>query len=246
MSCNQLPASESQAEQPRAPSAGALSGILPYAAPILAYVGLSGLEGYLPQDENRPSAMWYPLAYAAKVVLVGALAWACRSTWKDLRPFPRAAVLGTAVVIGIIVWGLWIGLDGLYPVPAFIGGRVGFDPGVLKPAPRAFFIAVRMLGLVFLVPLIEELFARDFVIRWVIDPDFERVPIGRVTPLAAAVSSVLFALTHPEWLPALLTGLLWAGLLWRTKSLSACVVSHAIANLALGIYVIASGNWKYW
>jgi CAAX prenyl protease-like protein len=103
-----------------------------------------------------------------------------------------------------------------------------------------------MLGLAALVPLIEELFWRSFLIRWLIDQDFRRVPIGRVTPMAAAVTSVLFALAHPEWLPALLTGLLWAGLLWQTRSLSACVISHVVANLALGIYVIAAGDWKYW
>ena len=63
--------------------------------------------------------------------------------------------------------------------------------------------------------------------------------------MAAAVTSVVFALVHPEWLPALLTGALWAWLLWRTRSLSACMVSHATANLALGIYVIVTGDWKY-
>jgi uncharacterized protein len=72
------------------------------------------------------------------------------------------------------------------------------------------------------------------------------VPIGKVTPLAAAVTSVAFGLAHPEWLPGLITGLAWAWLVWRTKSLSACVVSHAVANLALGLYVIATGDWKYW
>ncbi len=67
-----------------------------------------------------------------------------------------------------------------------------------------------------------------------------------MTPLAAGVTSVLFALAHPEWLPALLTGLLWAWLLWQTRSLSTCLISHAVANLALGIYVITTGDWKYW
>ena len=108
------------------------------------------------------------------------------------------------------------------------------------------FIAVRLFGLVLLVPLIEELFWRSFLIRWLINPDFHKVPIGRVTPIAAAVSSAVFALSHPEWLPALLTGLLWAWLLWQTKSLSACVISHAVANLALGLHVLATGDWKYW
>jgi hypothetical protein len=103
-----------------------------------------------------------------------------------------------------------------------------------------------MLGLVALVPLVEELFWRSFLIRWLIDPDFEKIPIGRVTPMAAEVTSVAFALAHPEWLPAVLTGALWAWLLWQTRSLTACLVSHVTANLALGIYVIVTGDWKYW
>src|SRR5947209_7974069 len=127
------------------------------------------------------------------------------------------------------------GLDGRYPPRPFLSSqRVAFDPTRLAPGPRFGFLVVRMLGLVVLVPVIEELFWRSFLIRWLIDPDdFPRVPIGRVTPLAAGVTSVLFALAHPEWLPALLTGLLWAWLLWQTKSLSACLISHAVANLAL-------------
>ena len=44
---------------------------------------------------------------------------------------------------------------------------------------------------------------------------------------------------------ALLTGLAWAWLLWYTKSVAACFVSHVTANLALGIYVLATGAWKY-
>jgi CAAX prenyl protease-like protein len=94
--------------------------------------------------------------------------------------------------------------------------------------------------------LVEELFWRSFLMRWLIDPDIFKVPVGRVTPVAAAVTSVVFALAHPEWLPALLTGLLWAWLLWQTKSLAACLISHATANLALGVFVIASGAWKFW
>ena len=64
--------------------------------------------------------------------------------------------------------------------------------------------------------------------------------------MSATVTSVLFALAHPEWLPALLTGLLWAWLLHQTRSLTACVISHVVANLALGIYVIQYGAWKFW
>ena len=110
------------------------------------------------------------------------------------------------MLLGLVVWGLWVGLDGHYPALPFLGKRAGFDVGSLDPGSRWAFIVVRMLGLVVLVPLIEELFWRSFLIRWLIDPDFQKVPIGQVTPTAAAVTSVMFALVHPEWLPALAHG----------------------------------------
>jgi uncharacterized protein len=237
--------SSSQAPPQRRPSVE-LPDILPYVAPMFAYVSLSGLEGYLPRENNQVSPLWYPIAYAVKVAIVAALAWWYRWTWRDLRPLPGIGSLILAILSGLLVVGLWVGLDHHYPSLPFMSGRAEFDPSHMTNTTRWGFIAVRLLGLVVLVPLIEELFWRSFLIRWLIDQDFQQVPIGRVTPVAAVVSSVLFALAHPEWLPALLTGFLWAWLLWQTKSLGACVASHAVANLALGIYVIASGDWKYW
>ena len=220
--------------------------ILPYVVPMFAYVTLGGLEGYLPQLDSHPSPTWYPTAYALRVVIVAATVWYYRSIWKDLRPFPSFASIGLAVITGLLVTVLWVGLDGLYPIFPFLGKRVSFDPTRMSQAGRLAFYAVRLTGLVILVPLIEELFWRSFLIRWVIDPDFRRVPIGKVTLFSAAVTSVLFAAAHPEWLPAVLTGLLWAWLLHQTRSLAACLISHALANLALGIYVIQQGAWQFW
>jgi CAAX prenyl protease-like protein len=225
-----------------------LGDILPYVVPMFAYVALSGLESYLPQANGLPIPVWYAVAYTIKLAAVVILACWYRSTWADLRPFPTAGGVLLAAAVGLLVTLVWVGLEGLYPpLPRQLsGGRVGFDPRALMPVQRWSFVGIRMLGLVVAVPLIEELFWRSFLIRWLIDPDFKRVPIGRLTPMAAVVTSVLFALIHPEWLPALLTGLAWAGLLGQTKSLSACVISHAVANLFLGVYVIVSGDWKYW
>jgi uncharacterized protein len=222
------------------------SDIVPYLAPMIAYVALGALESYLPSHDGQPSPVWYPLAYTARVVAVALIAWRYRATWTDFRPWPSATATALAVLIGVIVWVLWIGLDGLYPALPFLGTRVAFDLSVMSPASRWAFVAARMVGLVVIVPLVEELFWRSFLIRWLIDQEFERVPIGRITPVAAVVTSVSFALVHPEWLPALLTGALWVWLLAKTRSLGACLVSHATANLALGLYVIAAGDWKYW
>ncbi len=238
----------SEPAQPRLPGSftADVHAIVPYAAPMFAYVALGALEGYFPKVDGQASPFWYPLAYAGKLVFVVLLAWHYRSTWRDFRPFPKAAHLALAIPCGVLVWALWVGLDGRYPTLKLLGERSGFDPTALKPAARWPFVAVRLLGLVVVVPVIEELFWRSFLMRWLIDPDFGRVPVGRVTPASAALVSVFFALVHPEWLPALVTGFLWAGLLWKTGSLSACAISHATANLALGLYVLATGDWKYW
>lgn len=218
----------------------------PYVTPMLAYILLSQAEAFIPEDRQE---RWYPIAYAIKAAIVAVImVTISRAAWGDLRKMPAIGGWVAAVVLGLIVTGVWVGIDGMYPALPFMGGsREGYDPGVLEPGARWAFIAVRMVGLVVLVPVFEELFWRSFLMRVVIDPDdFRKVPIGVVTPLAVAITSAGFMLVHPEWLPALLTGLAWAGLLAMTRSVTACVVSHAVANLALGIYVLATGNYQFW
>jgi CAAX prenyl protease-like protein len=225
-----------------------MPSVWPYVTPLLAFLALSALEGYLPKGQgDGPSPVWYPSAYAGKVVVVSALLWACRSSLRDLLPMPSIKAIAIAVGLGLAVTAAWVGLDGHYPELSFLlGKRIAFDPMVLGPVTRFLFLAVRLIGLVVLIPLVEEVFYRAFLNRWIVDPDFTRVPIGKVTPLGVAVTTAVFAFSHPEWLPALLTGLAWCWLLWHTRSVLACVISHATANLALGIYVLVTGEWKYW
>jgi len=220
--------------------------ILPYVVPMFIYVTLAGAEGYLPQLGSQPNPAWYAVAYIARLGIVAALAFRYRETWKDFRPLPRSPGLVLAVATGLLVAFLWVGLDRYYPRFGVMGKRTSFDPSAMEAVPRVLFYIFRMTGLVILVPVIEELFWRSFLNRWLIEPDFRRVPIGRVTWMSAAVTSALFATAHPEWLPALITGALWAWLLHQTKSLGACLISHAVANLALGIYVIQFRAWEFW
>ncbi len=221
---------------------------LPYVAPMATFLVLTAGEDYLPKAGQGAHPTWYPIDYAAKIAIVAAVLWACRSTFRDLAPRPGPAMSALAFALGLVVTSLWVGLDGLYPVPGGMGTRAAFDPNTIPGPGRWAFLVVRMVGLVLVVPLFEELFWRSFVVRWIIDPDrFRAVPIGRVTPLAAAVTAGLFAVEHPaEWLPALLTGAIWAGLLHRSRSVTACVISHAAANLGLGVYVLATGHYKFW
>jgi CAAX prenyl protease-like protein len=219
---------------------------LPYVAPMAAFLILTALEGLLPRRDGQVAPLAYASAYGIKAVLVTAVAWACRSTWRDLLPRPSVMVLAVSAALGVAVAALWVGLDGKVPPLPLTEKRAAFDPGQLPTAARTVFLAVRFYGLVLLVPLVEELFWRSFLVRWIVHQDFLRVPIGRVTPLAAAVTAGLFALAHPEWLPALITGLLWVGLLRWSRSVAACFVSHLVANVGLGAWILAHEAWHLW
>jgi hypothetical protein len=110
---------------------------LPYVAPIAAFLVLTSAEGWLPRVEGGPSPTWYATAYAAKVAVVAAVAWACRSSWRDLVPRPGPKALGLAIAIGLGIAALWVGLDGLYPRFGVEGTRAAFNPYTLPPAARA-------------------------------------------------------------------------------------------------------------
>ena len=56
----------------------------------------------------------------------------------------------------------------------------------------------------------------------------------------------LSAVAHPEWLVAAIASALFAWLLHHTRSLFAVIVSHAVANAALGGYIVIRGQWHYW
>ena len=234
-----------QPDAERPPPATGRFDWLPYVAPLAAYLILTSMEGYLPRPDGRPDPFWYPIAYAIKIGLVLAVVWACRSTWRDLRPWPGTWTALASIGIGLLIAVLWVGIDPYTPRFSILGNREGFNPRALAAGPRVLFLLARGVGLVLLIPLIEELFYRSFLIRWLVDPDFQRVPIGRGTLVSAGVSAVLFASTHPEWLAALLTGLIWSWWVGRTKSVSACVVSHAAANVGLAIYTFWTDDWSY-
>jgi hypothetical protein len=237
---------KSAPEPPSQPVQGKPAAPVAYVAPMAVFLVLTALEGLLPASGDPPQQKWYPLAYSVKILIVFMTAWHCRGTWRDLAPWPGWKAIGLSGALGVLVTAVWVGLDGHYPTFGVSGSRMAFDPTRLSPLGEVVFVAVRLFGLVAVVPLVEELFWRSFLIRWIIDPEFARIPLGHITPKAAAITSVLFAVAHPEWLPALLTGLAWSWLLWHTKSVAACVMSHVAANLALGLYVLGTGSWKFW
>jgi CAAX prenyl protease-like protein len=105
---------------------------------------------------------------------------------------------------------------------------------------------MRLAGAALLVPVMEELFWRSFVMRWIHKPDFLKVVPAEVGIKALAISSVLFALEHHLWFAGLLAGLAYGWLYRRSGNLWVPTLSHAVTNAALGIWVLYTGNWQFW
>jgi CAAX prenyl protease-like protein len=187
----------------------------------------------------KPEYWIYPLqSLACAVALV--VFWK-RYDFGSLRPLPLA------VGVGLGVFVLWVS-------PQLVFGRPprldGFDPSALAGDPTWYAVTVvaRFLRLVVIVPLVEEIFWRGFLQRYLVDERFTTVPFGKYTPLSFWGVAVAFALVHApaDWPAALVTGAIYGGIAVRTKSLCACIAAHATTNLALGVYIMATRQWGFW
>ena len=85
---------------------------------------------------------------------------------------------------------------------------------------------------------------RGFLMRFVMEPRLVERAIRQGQPLAIAVGTVVPVLSHPEWLAAAVWFSMITWLMLRTRNIWDCVAAHAITNLILGIYVVATGTWR--
>ena len=176
----------------------------------------------------------------------------------------------SAVVAGIAVFALWVGLSGHYPTlnQLWDGGLslVGLaDEGPAetneeKPGevwnPNDFFgggaflawvfIVVRILGSSLVVPPLEEVFYRSFLYRYLIKSEFEEIPLGQFRWVPFLLISLFFGLAHFQWLPGILCGMIYQGLVCWKKRLGDAMTAHAITNFLLGLWVVWKQDWQFW
>jgi CAAX prenyl protease-like protein len=184
--------------------------------------------------------------YPVKVLSVALVLFLFRKNYTEIcfRELFGPLVSICALAAGIGVFVLWINLDQPF---ATLGTLRGFDPNLFRgEGMRLFLIASRLAGAVLVVPVMEELFWRSFLIRYIISPDFSRVAIGRFTWPSFLITAVLFGLEHNLFLAGILAGISYNLILYYTKSLIQCILAHAVTNLILGIYVLNSGRWEFW
>jgi len=157
----------------------------------------------------------------------------------------------SSVLIGVLVFAIWIAPDLLFP-----GYRRHFENAItgvahsslsLTAQGSAAVLVLRSLRAALIVPVVEELFWRAWLMRWIINPNFQKIPLGAYTAFSFWAVAVLFASEHgPYWDVGLVTGVIYNWWMVRTRSLGDLVLTHAVTNACLSAYVIAAGKWEYW
>ena len=221
------PSGERQAETGALPAAAAA-----YVAPLLAAL-VAALVTSIWSDQ--PLDRWYVLrALAASGVL-----------WLVRRDLPRPAISPTwfPVVVAAIACAGWIAL---VPVDAVAGGRLiaelqGLGRGGAMGLDRR-----ALVGSCLIVPVVEELAFRGFLLRWLVSPEFERVPPRAWTWSALLLSSLAFGALHDHWVLGTFAGLAFAVVLVRRGRLADAILAHALTNAGIAVAVLGFGRWDLW
>ena len=167
---------------------------------------------------------------------------------------------GEAVVAGVIVFALWVGLDRLVPNQRELWTKLGAAKALAQEAthwnpfrhfgegsPAAWvFFTLRLLCSSLIVPPMEEIFYRSFLYRWILRHDFPTVPLGEFARRPFIVTALIFGFAHNEWLAGILCGVAYQALVCWKKRLSDAIVAHAITNFLLGLWVVSKNAWHFW
>jgi hypothetical protein len=195
-------------------------------------------DGYALWAVSEPRYWIYPL----QIVVCGIVLWRNRAVYE----FMPVRGLAFAGFIGLVALAVWIAPQAAFGAAARTDG---FDPWRFGEGwPFWLNLSLRFARMVVIVPLLEEIFWRGFLLRYLIRQDFENVPFGTFSWKAFLIASAAFCFEHqlPDWPAALVTGALFNLVACRTRSLTACVFTHAVTNLALGIYILQTRQWGFW
>jgi CAAX prenyl protease-like protein len=226
-----------------------LSPTVARVAPFVIFVLLTAAQGKF----GPASAYWF---YLAKTLAGMGMIFAVRPLVAELR----WAFSWEAVVVGVGIFFVWIGISGEWATQNSLWVKLGIaSPPKNIPLPwnpheqfgqgtalAWFFIVARILGSTLVVPPIEEMFYRSFLYRYIAKPDFQSVPLNQFFPMPFFVTALVFGLAHNEWISGIICGAAYQWLVLRKNRLGDAMTAHAITNFLLGVWVAWRGAWQFW
>ena len=218
-------------------------------APFLVFLALTSCQGQF----GAGSAYWF---YFAKTLAGIWLVW---EMWPLVSEM-RWAISWEAVVVGVGIFSVWVGISGGWTTQNSLWVKLGIShpptpPAALWNPNEQFgsgsalawvFIFTRILGSTFVVPPLEEVFYRSFLYRYIARPDFLAVPLNQFLPWPFLVTAVLFGFSHNEWLAGILCGAAYQWLVIRKGRLGDAMTAHAITNCLLGVWIVWRSAWHFW
>jgi hypothetical protein len=211
--------------------------------PFLLFIALLMLGSILsPSESANAAASWLVVARGAIVAL--ALVWFWPGYNELRKPSPaRPAHWLLAVIAGFAVFLIWIYLDQNWAV-------VSRSPGFISRLPGGgtdwLLGLARLAGFALAVPVMEELFWRSLVLRWIEQHDFLALAPRRIGIRAFLITTALFALEHDRWFAGAIAGMVYNGLYMRSGNLWVPIVAHLVTNGVLGLWILSTNNWQFW
>ncbi|MEM2956608.1 MAG: CAAX prenyl protease-related protein [Candidatus Pacearchaeota archaeon] len=169
-------------------------------------------------------------SYFIKILLVGiTLIYFFKSY--DLK-FAKGNLF-LSFVLGLLIFVLWILVEQFMPY------KGEFEIS-------AFNIIVRLFGSILVAPLIEELFTRKFLLRFLINPDKWDKIEPKFTWFSFMITVLFFGFSHNRWLAGIIVGIILNMLYIKTKRIENCIIAHSVANASLAGYIILTNSWQFW
>jgi exosortase E/protease (VPEID-CTERM system) len=218
---------------PSAPAAaaGADNATAAYLMPLLAILA----AGMIAHALSAGFELLYPLRLVAAVAVL----WMYR---KSYTTFDRT-ISWQAPAVGVLMAVVWL-LFAHFLIPT------SPQPDALAALPgpvRAVWIGARVLAATVTVPIAEELAYRGYLLRRLVDADFQSVRFENIRWTALAVCAAAFGIMHGTmWLPAMLAGLAYGAIIIKTGRIANAVIAHATTNALLAAAVLLFDQWQLW
>lgn len=102
------------------------------------------------------------------------------------------------------------------------------------------------MGAALVVPLVEELAFRAYLLRVVERRLITVLPTLWAMGGGLAASALVFGLLHGEWLAGFIAGLVYGLVYLRQGKIYDAVLAHVVTNFMLALYVLIWEQWSYW
>lgn len=181
----------------------------------------------------------FELLYPLRLAAAAAILWAYRRSYAT---FDRH-VGWRGPAVGVLIAGVWLLFARHLIPPSARPEALGSLPAPVRVA----WLIARTLAATVTVPIAEELAYRGYLMRRLVDADFQSVRFTDVRWPALAICAVAFAIMHGAmWFPALLAGLAYGAIAIKTGRIGEAVAAHATTNALIAGAVLLFDQWQLW